>query len=153
MRVPVANLLGEEGQGFYQLVHNLPQERLSLSVGAVAAAEGVLEQTLEYVKERSAFGQPIAGFQNTQFVLAELATELDLARTYLDDCIRAARPRRTDPGRGRRGSSGGPPNCRFAWPTGACNCTAATDTCANTRSRVRSWTRGSRRSTAVPPRS
>ncbi|MFC9839200.1 acyl-CoA dehydrogenase family protein [Rhodococcus sp. NPDC127530] len=88
MRVPVANLLGEEGQGFYQLVHNLPQERLSLSVGAVSAAEGVLEQTLEYVKERSAFGRPIAGFQNTQFVLAELATELDLARTYLDDCIR-----------------------------------------------------------------
>ncbi|MDG3009143.1 acyl-CoA dehydrogenase [Rhodococcus sp. D2-41] len=87
MRVPVANLLGEEGQGFYQLVHNLPQERLSLSVGAVAAAEGVFARTLDYVRGRSAFGRPIAGFQNTQFVLAELATELDLARTYLDDCL------------------------------------------------------------------
>ena len=87
MRVPVENLLEEEGKGFYQLVHNLPQERLSLSVGAVAAAEGVFAQTLDYVRQRKAFGSPIASFQNTQFVLAELATQLDLARTYLDDCI------------------------------------------------------------------
>lgn len=87
MRVPVGNLLQEEGRGFYQLVHNLPQERLSLSIGAVAAAEGVLAATLDYVRERTAFGKPIGGFQNTQFVLAELATELDIARTYLEDCI------------------------------------------------------------------
>ena len=87
MRVPVRNRLGEEGRGFYQLVHNLPQERLSLSVGAVAAAEGVLAETLNYVKERTAFGSPVASFQNTQFVLAELSTELDIARTYLDDCL------------------------------------------------------------------
>ena len=87
MRVPVANRLGEEGRGFYQLVHNLPQERLSLAIGAVAAAEGVFAATLAYVKERKAFGKPVSGFQNTQFVLAELATELDLARTYLDDCL------------------------------------------------------------------
>ncbi|WLP89565.1 acyl-CoA dehydrogenase family protein [Gordonia sp. NB41Y] len=87
MRVPVANRLGEEGQGFYQLVHNLPQERLSLAIGAVAAAEGTFARTLEYVQERTAFGSPVSSFQNTQFVLAELATELDLARTFLDDCI------------------------------------------------------------------
>ncbi|MFW0795921.1 acyl-CoA dehydrogenase family protein [Gordonia sp. CPCC 205515] len=87
MRVPVANRLGEEGQGFYQLVHNLPQERLSLAIGAVAAAEGTFARTLEYVKERTAFGSPISSFQNTQFVLAELATELDIARAFLDDCI------------------------------------------------------------------
>lgn len=87
MRVPVANRLGDEGRGFYQLVHNLPQERLSLSIGAVAAAEGVLAQTLDYLRERKAFGKPVSSFQNTQFVLAELATELDIARTYLDDCI------------------------------------------------------------------
>jgi long-chain-acyl-CoA dehydrogenase len=87
MRVPVNNLLGEEGQGFYQLVANLPQERLSLGVGAVAAAEGMLAQTLDYVQQRRAFGSPIAGFQNTQFTLAEVATELDIARTYVDDCI------------------------------------------------------------------
>ncbi len=89
MRVPITNLLQGEGQGFYQLVHNLPQERLSLAVGAVAAAEGVLDLTVDYVKERKAFGQPISKFQNTQFVLAELATEVDIARTYLEDCIQA----------------------------------------------------------------
>lgn len=87
MRVPVENLLEEEGQGFYQLVRNLPQERLSLAVGAVAAAEFLLATTLDYVKDRTAFGKPISSFQNTQFVLAELATELDIARTYLEDCI------------------------------------------------------------------
>lgn len=87
MRVPAAFLLGEEGRGFYQLMENLPQERLSLAVGAVGAAEGVLAQTLDYVRQRQAFGRPIASFQNTQFMLAELATELDIARTYLDDCI------------------------------------------------------------------
>ncbi|GBE65470.1 acyl-CoA dehydrogenase [Mycobacterium sp. MFM001] len=87
MRVPVENLLGEEGRGFYQLMNNLPQERLSLAVGAIGAAEGVLAETLEYVRGRQAFGSPIAGLQNTQFVLAELATEIDVARTYLDDCI------------------------------------------------------------------
>ncbi|MEV5649359.1 acyl-CoA dehydrogenase family protein [Nocardia sp. NPDC052254] len=87
MRVPVANRLGEEGAGFYQLVRNLPQERLSLSIGAVAAAEGVLAQTLDYVRERTAFGSPVSSFQNTQFVLAELDTELDIARTFIDDCL------------------------------------------------------------------
>ncbi|BBZ10894.1 acyl-CoA dehydrogenase family protein [Mycobacterium branderi] len=89
MRVPVENLLGEEGRGFYQLMNNLPQERLSLAVGAVGAAEGVLAETLEYVRGRQAFGSPIANLQNTQFVIAELATEIDIARTYLDDCIAA----------------------------------------------------------------
>jgi long-chain-acyl-CoA dehydrogenase len=87
MRVPIENLLEQEGRGFYQLMKNLPQERLSLAVGAVAAAEGVLAETLDYVKQRNAFGSPISGLQNTQFVLAELATELDVARTFLDDCI------------------------------------------------------------------
>jgi alkylation response protein AidB-like acyl-CoA dehydrogenase len=87
MRVPVGNLLEAEGRGFYQLMNNLPQERLSLAVGAVAAAEGVLAETLDYVKQRSAFGSPISSLQNTQFALAELATELDVARTYLDDCL------------------------------------------------------------------
>ena len=87
MRVPVANLLEEEGKGFYQLVRNLPQERLALAVGAVAASETVLADTLDYVRQRTAFGKPIGGFQHSQFVLAELATEIDIARTYLDDCL------------------------------------------------------------------
>ncbi|MBV8860605.1 MAG: acyl-CoA dehydrogenase family protein [Mycobacterium sp.] len=89
VRVPVDNLLEAEGSGFYQLMKNLPQERLSLAVGAVAAAEGVLAETLDYVRQRKAFGSPISRLQNTQFVLAELATEIDVGRTYLDDCIAA----------------------------------------------------------------
>ncbi|MCE0768018.1 acyl-CoA dehydrogenase family protein [Pseudonocardia kujensis] len=90
VRVPVANLLGEsEGQGFTQLVTKLPQERLSIAVAGVAAAEAALHWTLEYVKERKAFGQPIGSFQNSKFVLAEIATEIDLAWHYVDDCIRA----------------------------------------------------------------
>lgn len=87
MRVPKENLLQEEGRGFYQLMKNLPQERLALGVGAVAAAEAILAGTLDYVRDRKAFGSPIASFQHSQFVLAELATEIDIARTYLDDCL------------------------------------------------------------------
>jgi alkylation response protein AidB-like acyl-CoA dehydrogenase len=88
--VPAANLLGpDEGQGFTQLVTNLPQERLSIALAAVAAARTALEQTLEYVKSRKAFGQPVGSFQNSKFVLAELATEVDIAEHYVDDCVRA----------------------------------------------------------------
>ncbi|MEU8136695.1 acyl-CoA dehydrogenase family protein [Streptodolium elevatio] len=87
VRVPGNNLLGEVDKGFYHLMHNLPQERLGIAVAAVAGAEAVFEGTVEYCKTRTAFGQPIGGFQNTRFELAEMATELDIARTYLDDCI------------------------------------------------------------------
>ncbi|MEV1294820.1 acyl-CoA dehydrogenase family protein [Pseudonocardia sp. NPDC049635] len=90
VRVPVANLLGpEEGQGFTQLVSNLPQERLSIAIAAVAAARTALHHTLDYVKERKAFGSPIGSFQNSKFVLAELDTEIDIAEHYVDDCVRA----------------------------------------------------------------
>ncbi|UBU14272.1 acyl-CoA dehydrogenase family protein [Nonomuraea gerenzanensis] len=90
VRVPAANRLGpKDGEGFYQLMHNLPQERLSIAVGAVAAAEAVLEQTIEYCKTRQAFGRTIGSFQNTRFVLAELATETEIARHYVDKCILA----------------------------------------------------------------
>ncbi|WP_405144476.1 acyl-CoA dehydrogenase family protein [Sphaerisporangium sp. NBC_01403] len=90
VRVPVANRLGdEEGQGFFQLMNNLPQERLSIAVAAVAAAESVLETTIEYCKTRKAFGRNIGAFQNTRFVVAELATEVEIARHYVDKCIRA----------------------------------------------------------------
>jgi alkylation response protein AidB-like acyl-CoA dehydrogenase len=85
--VPVANRLGEEGSGFLSLVTNLPQERLSLAVSAGAAARHALDLTLEYVKERTAFGQPIGSFQNTRFKLAEIATEVEIAQTYLDRCV------------------------------------------------------------------
>ena len=90
VRVPVANLLGPyEGRGFKQLVANLPRERLSIALGAVAAARAALGWTLVYVKERKAFGQPIGSFQNSRFVLAELSTEVDIAQRYVDECVRA----------------------------------------------------------------
>ncbi|MEQ4714901.1 acyl-CoA dehydrogenase family protein [Nonomuraea sp. B19D2] len=90
VRVPVANRLGpRDGEGFFQLMNNLPQERLSIAVGAVAAAEAVLEETIEYCRTRKAFGRSIGSFQNTRFVLAELATETEIARHYVDKCILA----------------------------------------------------------------
>ncbi|MEU8192626.1 acyl-CoA dehydrogenase family protein [Microbispora amethystogenes] len=90
VRVPVANLLGdEEGQGFFQLMNNLPQERLSIAVAAVAAAETVLEETIAYCRDRTAFGRNLGKFQNTRFLLAELATEVEIARHYVDKCVRA----------------------------------------------------------------
>lgn len=90
VKVPVENLLGpEEGKGFVQLVEKLPQERLSIAVAGVAAARAVLTNTLEYVKERKAFGTPVGSFQNSKFALAEMDTEIDLAEHYVDDCVRA----------------------------------------------------------------
>jgi alkylation response protein AidB-like acyl-CoA dehydrogenase len=85
--VPVANLLGEEGQGFGYLTSNLAQERLSIAVAGVAAARSAVDLTLRYVKEREAFGQPIARFQNTQFVLTECETEVEVTQHYVDRCI------------------------------------------------------------------
>jgi len=87
VRVPVANMIGQEGQGFIHLMQNLPQERLSIAVAAVAGAENVLARTITYTKERQAFGRPIAKLQNTRFLLAELATEVDIARVYVDRCV------------------------------------------------------------------
>lgn len=88
VRVPQSNLLGEsEGLGFVQLMQQLPQERLIIAVGAVAGMEVALEKTLEYTKDRTAFGRPIFGFQNTKFKLAEVATDAHIGRVFLDDCI------------------------------------------------------------------
>lgn len=87
VRVPAANLLGEEGQGFIHLMHNLPQERLSIAVAATAGAQSVLAGTITYCNERQAFGRPLSKLQNTRFQLAELATEVDIAQTYVDRCV------------------------------------------------------------------
>ena len=89
VRVPVENRLGEEGTGFVSLVTNLPQERLSIAVTAVAAARAAFDRTLEYAKQRTAFGQPIASFQHSRFVLAEMATEIEIAQTFVDRCVLA----------------------------------------------------------------
>ena len=87
VRVPVSNLLGQEGKGFAYLMKNLQQERLLTSIGAIVAAEDMLEITLKYVKEREAFGKPIGKFQNTQFKLAEIATQVQIGRTFVDSLI------------------------------------------------------------------
>ncbi|GAA3530437.1 acyl-CoA dehydrogenase family protein [Amycolatopsis ultiminotia] len=88
VRVPAANLLGEqEGQGFIQLMTQLPQERLIIAVIAVAGLEAAVDLTLDYTKERTAFGRPIFHFQNTKFKLAEAATEAAVSRAFLDQCV------------------------------------------------------------------
>jgi alkylation response protein AidB-like acyl-CoA dehydrogenase len=89
VRVPAANVLGQQGRGFYHLMHNLPAERLSIAVSAVAGARAILTETVAYAKNRTAFGQPIGAFQHNRFVLAELDTELDIARVYVDRCLEA----------------------------------------------------------------
>jgi alkylation response protein AidB-like acyl-CoA dehydrogenase len=87
VHVPVDNMLGQEGEGFLQLVANLPQERLSIAAAGVAAAHAALGWTLDYVKERHAFGQPIGTFQNSRFVLAEISTEVEIGQSFVDRCV------------------------------------------------------------------
>jgi alkylation response protein AidB-like acyl-CoA dehydrogenase len=87
VRVPVDNRLGDEGAGFGQLTQKLPQERLSIAVSALAEANAAFAETVQYVRDRKAFERPIATFQNTKFVLADLATDLDLAQAYVDRCV------------------------------------------------------------------
>jgi alkylation response protein AidB-like acyl-CoA dehydrogenase len=86
-RVPAANLLGAEGMGFYGLTGNLPQERISIAVTAVAQAAAAVEATIGYVRDRKAFGKPIGSLQNTRFRLAELVTEIDIAQQFVDRCV------------------------------------------------------------------
>lgn len=87
VQVPVSNLLGEEGQGFYYLMRQLARERLNVAVGAMAACETALEITLNYCKQRTAFGKPIGSFQNSRFKLAEMKTEIEIGRVFTDRCI------------------------------------------------------------------
>ncbi len=87
VKVPLDCLLGEEGRGFAYLMQELPRERLAIAVTAVAAAEGVLQETLRYVSERKAFGQAIGQMQNTRFVIAQCATEIACNRAFLDSCV------------------------------------------------------------------
>ncbi|MEZ0051634.1 alkylation response protein AidB-like acyl-CoA dehydrogenase [Mycobacterium sp. MAA66] len=89
VRVPGTNLLGTEGNGFYHLMENLPSERLSIAIAGIAGARATFNETLQYVKDRKAFGQPIGSFQNSRFVMAEMDTELDIAEQYVDRCLRA----------------------------------------------------------------
>jgi acyl-CoA dehydrogenase len=88
VRVPVANRLGEDGEAFGYLGHNLPQERLTVAVGSVAQARSALTATIEYVKNRKAFGTPVASFQNTKFELAAVSAEIEAAQAMLDRAVR-----------------------------------------------------------------
>ncbi len=92
-RVPADNLLGAEGEGFGQLVRNLAQERLSLAAGGLAGARAALDWTVSYVRERRAFGVPIGSFQHTRFTLAELATEIAIGESFIDQCALALNDR------------------------------------------------------------
>jgi alkylation response protein AidB-like acyl-CoA dehydrogenase len=87
VRVPVDNLLGEEGAGFSYLTAKLPQERMSIAISALGEATAAFHETVRYVRDRSAFGTSVASFQNTKFVLAEIATELDVAQAFVDRCV------------------------------------------------------------------
>jgi len=89
VRVPATNLLGQENGGFGHLMDNLPQERMSIAVTAVASAAATFEGTVDYCRERTAFGQPIGSFQHSRFTIAEMATELDVARSFVDSCVRS----------------------------------------------------------------
>jgi alkylation response protein AidB-like acyl-CoA dehydrogenase len=89
VRVPAANLLGAVGDGFAGLTRNLAQERVSAAAAAVAGAETALALTVDYVRQRRAFGHPIGKMQATRFALAELSTEIDIARVFVDRCILA----------------------------------------------------------------
>lgn len=89
VKVPKANVLGEPGQGFIYLMEGLAEERLIGAAGYIAAAQVSWDLTADYVKERKAFGKPIAAFQNTQFKMAEMRTELDIAQIYIDQCVRS----------------------------------------------------------------
>jgi alkylation response protein AidB-like acyl-CoA dehydrogenase len=87
VHVPAANLLGEEGAGFLHLMQNLPSERLSIAVAAMAAAEVVFDLTVDYCRQREAFGRPIGKFQHNRFAIAEMATEIQLGRAFVDRCL------------------------------------------------------------------
>ncbi len=87
VRVPKENLLGKEGMGFVYLMQELPQERLTVGLLAITSAEAALEWTKDYTRERKAFGRPVADFQNTRFKLAEMATEIQIGRVFVDRCL------------------------------------------------------------------
>jgi alkylation response protein AidB-like acyl-CoA dehydrogenase len=87
VRVPDENRLGDEGMGFIAMMQRLPQERVGSGIANVAHAKAILEETIEYAKDRKAFGQSIGAFQHNKFLLAELVTKIEVAEAYVDDCV------------------------------------------------------------------
>lgn len=97
VRLPVSNVLGEEGKGFPLLTRELAWERLQIAIGAVATSTAALEWTRTYTRERKAFGTPVAEFQNTRFRLAEVKTEIEIAQTFVDRCLKEVSEDKLDP--------------------------------------------------------
>ncbi len=151
VKVPVSNLLGEEGQGFGQLIAQLVQERLIIAAQASGAMNRAVEETVAYVKSRQAFGHSLFEFQNTAFELAECQTIARTCEVFLDHCIQEHLRGELDAA-GRRWPSTGSPTSSARSSTAACSCTAATDTCAIPRGRMYEDARV-QRSTPVPTRS
>ena len=97
VKVPIENLLGEENNGFIYLMQELPWERLQIAITSIASAEAAIAQTVAYTRERKAFGQEIIKFQNTRFKLAELKTEVQIGRVFVDRCIELILENKLDP--------------------------------------------------------
>ena len=96
VRVPVTNLIGEEGKGFAIAMHNLAEERLSIAVSAIGCCKGILDYTIAYTKERKVFGQTVADFQNTRFKIAELASQVQALEVFVDRCVELAVEKKLD---------------------------------------------------------
>ena len=129
VRVPTSNLIGtEEGQGFAQLMSELPQERLLVTCQAIAMIECALAETIAYVKERKAFGLRIIDFQNTQFKLAEMKTEATIARVFVNHCASSSTSRANSTPPPHRWPNTGSPTCSASWWTNICSFTVATAT-------------------------
>ena len=128
VRVPDANIIGELDEGFIHMMNWLPQERLGSAITNLAHAAQILDETIEYAKERKAFGQPIGPFQHNKFLLAELVTQVEVTQAYVDQCVLAHTARRADRRSTPPRPSGGPPRCRTTCSTTASSCTAATAT-------------------------
>ena len=135
------------------MMQQLPQERLVIGVGAVAAMQRAVELTVAYAKERTAFGKPLIGHQNTRMVLAECATRTRVCRVFLDDCIARHGRGELDVADRGDGEARGSPTGSARSSTGACRSSAATATPPSTRSPGCTPTPGCRRSTAAPTRS
>ncbi len=109
------------------MMQRLPQERIGAAVSNIAHARQILQETIEYAKERKAFGQPIGAFQHNKFLLAELVTKIEVTQAYVDDCV-VRTPRASSPPSTRRRPSGGRRRSRTTCSTRASSCTAATAT-------------------------
>ena len=152
--LPAENLLGtEEGQGFAQLMKELPQERLIVAVHAVAMMERALALTIDYVKQRKAFGKTIIEFQNTQFELAECKTEATIAKVFLDHCIERHVEGELDTVDRLDGEILAHRPAGQNRSTAACNCSAAMAIWTNIRSRACTATRACCASMRAPTRS